>query len=209
MANIAKFDRGEVIDRATRLFWAQGFHATSTRDLQSAIDMRPGSIYAAFGSKTGLFQEALRHYAGQLLASLDREMASHDSVRGGLRAFFRKILLEDSRHAPSELCLLARTLSELDDSEQPLLDEARELLDAMEAAFRRRIESAIARAELPADASAPELARELQVQIIGLRSYLRASGDREAVSALIDRTFERLFEGYSPPPDPAGSGHRA
>ncbi len=193
MANIAKFDRGEVIDRATRLFWAKGFHATSTRDLQSAIDMRPGSIYAAFGSKTGLFREALHHYAGQLLAALDREMACHDAVQDGLRAFFRKILLEDSRSAPSELCLLARTLSELDSDEQPLLDEARGLLDAMEEAFRQRIESAIGRGELPAGTSAPLLARELQVQIIGLRSYLRASDDREAVSSLIDRTFERLF----------------
>ncbi|MCT7654735.1 TetR/AcrR family transcriptional regulator [Oceanimonas sp. NS1] len=33
------------------------------RTIQAAIDMRPGSIYASFGSKEGLFQEALTHYA--------------------------------------------------------------------------------------------------------------------------------------------------
>lgn len=192
MPNIAKFDRSEVIDRATRLFWAKGFHATSTRDLQAALDMRPGSIYAAFGSKTGLFREALRHYAHQLRAEFDAEMAHHGSVLEGLRGFFRRILLQDSRSAPSELCLLARTLSELDSGEQPLLDEARALLDAMEAAFRRRLEAAVAVGELPAGSDAPLLARELQVQLIGLRSYLRASGDRDAVATLIDYTFERL-----------------
>ena len=53
MANKVKFEREQVVYAASQLFWEKGFHATSTRDLQDAINMRPGSIYAAFGSKEG------------------------------------------------------------------------------------------------------------------------------------------------------------
>ena len=59
MGNAAKFDRQQVIDKATHLYWEKGFHATSMRHLQEVIDMRPGSIYAAFGSKEELFKHCL------------------------------------------------------------------------------------------------------------------------------------------------------
>lgn len=61
----AKHDRQDAIQKATDLFWEKGFHATSMRNIQQAMDMRPGSIYASFGSKEGLFQESLQHYAGK------------------------------------------------------------------------------------------------------------------------------------------------
>ncbi|MFQ3195590.1 MAG: TetR/AcrR family transcriptional repressor of nem operon, partial [Colwellia sp.] len=50
MVNKVKFERDDVIRKASQLFWEKGFHATSTRDLQEVVNMRPGSIYAAFGS---------------------------------------------------------------------------------------------------------------------------------------------------------------
>ncbi|MFQ3219797.1 MAG: TetR/AcrR family transcriptional repressor of nem operon, partial [Paraglaciecola sp.] len=46
MANTSKFDREEVLEKAKNLFWEKGYLGTSTRELQNAIDMRPGSIYA-------------------------------------------------------------------------------------------------------------------------------------------------------------------
>ncbi|MEP3563102.1 MAG: helix-turn-helix domain-containing protein, partial [Marinobacter sp.] len=59
MANKVKFERENVVRVASELFWKKGFHATSTRDLQDAVNMRPGSIYSAFGSKEGLYSESL------------------------------------------------------------------------------------------------------------------------------------------------------
>ena len=63
MSKSAKFNREDIIQKAANLYWEKGFHATSMRNLQEVIDMRPGSIYASFGSKEGLFKEALQHYA--------------------------------------------------------------------------------------------------------------------------------------------------
>ncbi|WOD06891.1 hypothetical protein [Marinomonas sp. GJ51-6] len=41
MSKKAKFDRQQVIENATNLYWEKGYHATSMRNLQDAIDLRP------------------------------------------------------------------------------------------------------------------------------------------------------------------------
>ena len=66
MSTKAKFDRDEVIEKAKNLYWQKGYHATSMRNLQDVIDMRPGSIYAAFGSKDNLFKEVIHESCGSM-----------------------------------------------------------------------------------------------------------------------------------------------
>ena len=60
MARRAGYDRDEVLARAQALFWRKGYHTTSLKDLEAALNMRPGSIYAAFGSKEALFADIFR-----------------------------------------------------------------------------------------------------------------------------------------------------
>ena len=50
-----KFNREDVIEKAKNLYWEKGYHATSMRNLQDVVNMPPGSIYAAFGSKDNYF----------------------------------------------------------------------------------------------------------------------------------------------------------
>ena len=83
MANKIKFERETVVRLASQLFWEKGFHATSTRDLQEAINMRPGSIYSAFGSKEGLYIESLRDYTVQMESQIKECLSTSDTISGG------------------------------------------------------------------------------------------------------------------------------
>lgn len=58
------FDRDQAIDIAMRLFWRHGYEGVSLNDLTVAIGIAPPSLYAAFGSKAGLYREALDRYFG-------------------------------------------------------------------------------------------------------------------------------------------------
>ncbi len=58
------FDRDQAIDIAMRLFWRHGYEGVSLNDLTAAIGVAPPSLYAAFGSKAGLYREALDRYFG-------------------------------------------------------------------------------------------------------------------------------------------------
>ncbi|MEC4506357.1 TetR/AcrR family transcriptional regulator [Klebsiella pneumoniae] len=63
MARPTLHDKSETLGRAIHVFWRKGFSNTSIKDLEMALDMRPGSIYASFDSKAGLFTQALSVYA--------------------------------------------------------------------------------------------------------------------------------------------------
>ncbi|MDR6288523.1 MULTISPECIES: TetR/AcrR family transcriptional regulator [Inquilinus] len=56
------FDRDSAVETAMRLFWRHGYEGVSVGDLTKAIGIAPPSLYAAFGSKAGLYREALDRY---------------------------------------------------------------------------------------------------------------------------------------------------
>jgi TetR/AcrR family transcriptional repressor of nem operon len=57
------FDVDTVLDRAVEVFWVNGYAATSMEDLVNHLGINRGSLYATFGSKQELYQQALERYA--------------------------------------------------------------------------------------------------------------------------------------------------
>jgi TetR/AcrR family transcriptional repressor of nem operon len=54
------------------------------QDLFAATGLQPGSLYNAFGSKAGLFEEALRYYSERELASIREQINSCSNGLAGL-----------------------------------------------------------------------------------------------------------------------------
>jgi TetR/AcrR family transcriptional repressor for divergent bdcA len=59
------FDRQTGVERAQRLFHLRGYDGVSVAELTQALEINPPSLYAAYGSKVGLFEHALRRYAAE------------------------------------------------------------------------------------------------------------------------------------------------
>lgn len=59
------FDRQLGVERAQRLFHEKGYDGVSVADLTQVLDINPPSLYAAYGSKAGLFEHALRRYVAE------------------------------------------------------------------------------------------------------------------------------------------------
>ncbi|WP_296056012.1 TetR/AcrR family transcriptional regulator [uncultured Amphritea sp.] len=192
MANIAKYDRDDVIHKAMLLFWEKGFNGTSTRDLQQAIDMRPGSIYAAFGSKEQLYSEALECYSREVAAILEQRVADEGSPLAGLESFFRNVVIDRRDTNPSEICMLVKTLSEVRNDQPELMQLCRELLKRTERRFAGILQQAIKKGEIAEHSDPHLLAKHLQVQMIGLRIYMKTSLNTEAVGELIKSVFDSI-----------------
>jgi len=193
MANKIKFDRDNVVQLASQLFWQKGFHATSTRDLQDTIDMRPGSIYAAFGSKEGLYCEALKNYTQSMQATLDECLAANESTLAGLKAFVQKIIIADEKcNQPSEICMLVKANAEFSEQQPQLKALSENLLAQFEQYLASLFSKAQSNNELPNNLPAIEYARLFQIQFTGLRSYLHRPQPDNTAMSLIDNMFVML-----------------
>ena len=73
-----------------RLFWSRGYDAISMADLRAELGITQASLYAAFGSKELLFQEAVELYrqtAGfSTTAALATDANAGDAIRAMLQA---------------------------------------------------------------------------------------------------------------------------
>ena len=91
MGRSKSYETAEVAERAMRLFWERGYHATSTRDLTEAMGINPYSLYAEFGSKEGLYEHVLEHYDRTVVTGhfgrLESESASLDDITDLLEYF--------------------------------------------------------------------------------------------------------------------------
>ena len=75
-----------------RLIWQHGYEGTTLGQLTSAMGIAAPSLYAAFGSKEGLYREALDRYSG-LPAMLDlTEVAPSGDLREATSGLLNRAL---------------------------------------------------------------------------------------------------------------------
>lgn len=56
------FDKDKTLEKAMLLFWKNGYPGTSLNDLTNIMDINKSSLYAAFGNKEKLFNQAIEFY---------------------------------------------------------------------------------------------------------------------------------------------------
>lgn len=101
MVRPREFDRDEALQKAMALFWVQGFAATSTDDLVTAMGIGRQSLYNTFGDKRQLYLEALHTYQQKLIDGHLERLASSQSALEGVRNLLVGLIPEDA-------CLRAR-----------------------------------------------------------------------------------------------------
>ncbi|MEX0383467.1 TetR/AcrR family transcriptional regulator [Spiribacter sp. 1M153] len=186
MPRTATHSRDKSLDRALNLFWRQGFTGTSLRDIENVLDMRPGSIYATFGSKHALFSEALDRYAARTMAELEATIAAEPSPIAGLAAYIRMLGRLRERGDTTTVCMLVKSLIEFGDCEAVVRSKVDDLLARMEARFIDRLGDAQALGEVPKGLDPERLGRRLQADIVGLRTYAARGVDNQAINDLAE-----------------------
>lgn len=164
-----EFDRDQAVHKAMILFWDQGYEPTSLSQLKEAMGgISPASFYAAFGSKEGLFEEAVQHYLethGQATVSLkDPSLPPREAIELALRRSAK--MQTDSTHPPGCLVVLGASNCALENRHVDAL-LARERATnrrGIEACIRRGIDSG----ELSSSANVSALATMFDMVLLGI-----------------------------------------
>ena len=186
MARALEFDYDKAIDKATRVFWKQGYPGTSLRDLLKAIGIGEGSFYNTLKSKKQLFLQCLKHYKGTVSRRHAEALLSPTSAKEGVRAIFKTVLddLDDPR-AP-RVCLLARSVSSDVLEDRELQKFIRTDMTAFGGAFVSRLKSAKDTGELPPDFDAEDVAQIIFTYLQGLYRTVLLNYDRPQLEHQVD-----------------------
>jgi AcrR family transcriptional regulator len=197
MARTARFDRPVALQKAVELFWSRGYYASSMKHIEEALDMRPGSLYATFGSKSGLFSEALDAYVARNRDDFRQILDSAPSVIEGLKRYLHALAdcCMDAAQAPAQACMLIKTLLEVNAEDAALLAKVDAMLAMIEARLCEALVQAKAAGELRAEVDCPRLARLLQAQIMGLRAFATRDVPDEQIAALAD-DMASMLDGF-------------
>ncbi len=158
------------------LFWRQGYRATAMPRLTELLGIGSGSLYAAFGSKDGLYAQALRRYCDDLVATLDREVRAGGDIRTALRRLLLAMVTADAAE-PERGCLLVNAIVERA-AHDGTVEQAGTAVTAIEAVLTEALERARVRGELSGERSPAEVARFLTTFIQGLHVMGQARADR-------------------------------
>ena len=153
------FDRDAALEAAMFLFWRKGFATTSMNDLCDAMGVRSPSLYAAFGSKEALYLEAVEHYARTQGPPVWDKLAEGATARAGIENLLIAATdsLPKSRATPAGcMAVLAAVGDEWPAAITRVVKKVRlEMLGML----RSRLETAVAKGELPASTDIDGLSR--------------------------------------------------
>lgn len=184
------FDRNDLIERARDLFWRRGWSGTSLKDLEAVLKMKPGSFYAAFGSKDALFALALKKYFEDGSARL-RDLANKEGPLAALKQWPAMAVENDA--SPAKACMLSKTLIELSAHNHPLAEQANSHLLKMEEQFADLFRQAQSAGEIEQSHDPQVLARRYQSDLLGLRVSAERDGiNAQAIAKEIAESISRL-----------------
>lgn len=192
MARPAEYDREEVLGRAMQTFWENGYCATSISQLVEATQLKPGSLYAAFDSKEGLFLAALDRYAQQSIERLEQALGDGLDPLQGVENFLRGLVAAQYATEPPRGCLLVNTALELGRHNAAIRERVASHLAEIETRLRQALKQAACQGQLAADASPAALAKLLMTTIWGLRVMAGTGADAAQATDVVDQVVAML-----------------
>src|SRR5262245_45980338 len=112
MARTREFDTTAAVEAAMAAFRRTGFEGTSIQDLVAATGVGRGSLYAAFGSKEGLYLAALDLYRERYAGPLVELLADGTPAKALIREIMIGLVDEIARDGSRRACLIVGAATE-------------------------------------------------------------------------------------------------
>ncbi|WP_028311521.1 TetR/AcrR family transcriptional regulator [Derxia gummosa] len=186
MARQREFDEDAVLDAAMRVFWRQGYEATSIPDLLGATGLSRSSLYDSFGDKLGLFEAAARRYVGQFVLARVRALREARTVRAGLREFFAHQIDTCCDAALPDGCLITNTATALATADPRVQAFVADGLRALRAELLALLERGQASGEIAPGRDVEGLSQMLLAVALGLNVAARVDRSPAALRAMAD-----------------------
>ena len=186
MSRPLQFNRTQALEQSMNLFWENGYTNTSLQQLGERMDMRPGSLYAAFKNKRQLFFETLDLYFELSSDGLRQRLQTGDTARQGIENFFKLLVDDLVDENAMKGCLMINTATELADQDVEIKRKLDAMFQSHEEQFYKILTQARLEGELAKNSDPQALARFLLMGVRGLKVYSQTDNSREKIQGLVD-----------------------
>ena len=180
----AEFDRQEALEKAMKLFWRNGYEATSLTDLIQEMGIGRQSLYNAFGDKYSLFIEAVKHYIdcnGQhLVVALRASGSPVGNIRKALEQFVDVLESGECRG-----CLVTNSIVEMAPHDKEVREIVQSMVNRVEKEFKDALDRAVEDGEISPDSNTRAMARFLNSTLQGLVVMGKASASRAVLKDVV------------------------
>lgn len=186
------FDRDAALFKALEVFWRRGYEPASVTELCTAMGVNAPSLYAAFGSKSDLFLEAVTFYEERYWAAPARRFMEEKDFYLAVRNFFSEaahILLSPDTPCGCMVVLAAVNISE---QEEDVIRTVQQLRLATKDMFADKIRRAVKEGQLPEDTAVEPLAGAFNTFLEGMSLQVRNGLQAEELEELASYAVRML-----------------
>ncbi|WP_299779570.1 TetR/AcrR family transcriptional regulator [uncultured Formosa sp.] len=122
MARKKEYNEEEVIEKAMKLFWRNGYEATSMQMLEKEMGINKFSIYSSFGNKNGLFLECLKYYNKKISTIFETFKSGTNGIED-IKQFFYDSVSLDFKDDYIKGCLVTNTYNEFYQKEDIVINK--------------------------------------------------------------------------------------
>ena len=156
------FRREDVIEAAKAIFWDRGYSQTSVADLVAATGLKPGSLYAAFGSKKGIYLEVLDAYHRSFMRRIGREKRHESGAFAGLIRIFQAMIDDAATGRDRRGCLAVNGMLEMSQHDADIARRLSAHNEATRAALADLVRTAQAQRDIDPGRDPEEIAAFLE-----------------------------------------------
>ncbi|HIC7209852.1 TetR/AcrR family transcriptional regulator [Burkholderia stabilis] len=187
-----EFDTDVAVEAAARVFWEQGYHATSIDTLCEATGVFRGSLYRTFGDKHGLLVAAFDQYAEGAVARLKERLAADLPPRDTLREALMYYTRIGARLSERRGCFITNAAIELLPGDEAL----RPHIESTLLRIATQLSLAVARGQQSGDfdrnLDPEEVGRFLLCLVQGMRVLGKSSASESELVSIVDIAMRAL-----------------
>lgn len=190
MPRSKEFDEKEVLLKAMRLFWEQGYEKTSLQDLVEHMGVHRRSLYDTFGDKHTLYIKTMEQYARITNAAIKAEVQRGRTALESIRLIF-DYLIETNGEQPIG-CFFVNSATELAYRDPEVSKLTSELFGNEEQLLTELIQQGQQAGDISPGLDPRLLASSLHATLLGIRVMRRTSTDKQKLHQIAEVSMEML-----------------
>jgi TetR/AcrR family transcriptional repressor of nem operon len=191
MTRTKEYDRDEVLDAATQVFWDKGFKGTSVSDLVTATGLGKRSMYQEFGSKDSLFRECIDNYALRTNREINVILTQQPLGLQNIEAFFHN-RIDYASSNECRGCMIVNSTIEKKLIKEEAFGQVQKYLSHYEEVFFQCLKAAQANGEIDPENDCRALSGYLSTFVAGMMVKSKTNPNKESLEELVELVLSTI-----------------